>query len=95
MKQCGGLESERKRDCMAEPPPVPETLLVLESCILDGIDVTDLMHMVPIERVAQWEGWSMILAEGVTRMNWWETCFKDSFPVTYSRICSCSNEQLH
>jgi hypothetical protein len=67
---------------------VPETLLVLESCLLDGIDCVHLLLQVHIPLLINWESQSSILQNGLVDMKWWETQFKVSHPVTYERLVS-------
>jgi hypothetical protein len=73
---------------MAATANVPETLLVLESCLLDGIDCVHLLHQLHVPLLIIWESQSSILCDGLVDMKWWETQFNVSHPVTYERLVS-------
>jgi hypothetical protein len=65
---------------MRESVPVP--LLVLESCIVDNIDCSEILANIPNDVLVKWESNSPILKEGLTKMNWW----KQSYPTCFERL---------
>jgi hypothetical protein len=66
---------------------VPSLLLVLESCFLDDIDCSKLLINVPVNVLIRWESdSSVILRDGLAKMNWWEKHFQQSYPTTYERL---------
>lgn len=60
----------------------PPILLVLESCMIDKIDCSQILHTIPSNILMKWESVSTILKEGLAKMNWWEK----QYPVTYERL---------
>jgi hypothetical protein len=77
------VTTKREREATAPPPP---ELLVLESCLLDGIECSQLLRSIPVAVMLEWEALSMILKEGLSAVQWWERYFAQSHPVTYARI---------
>ncbi len=71
---------------------VPEMLLILESCIVDGIDYEYILTNTPISTLVQWEEESSILSDVLTKTNFYEEQFKAKYPVTYDRIVSIPKE---
>ena len=79
--EAGGVA---KSDMVQE---IPQLLLVLESCFLDGLDCSDLLVNVPVNVLMQWETEvSSILREGLAKRNWWEKQFQMCYPATYERL---------
>jgi hypothetical protein len=85
-----GTRKRRKEKVMksksAKENFVPETLLLLESCLYDEIDCNDLLQGVPIKLLVKWEQVSSILRDGLNRTDWWKQCFRRVYPITGQRL---------
>ncbi len=92
-KEANRFGNDRKRErsplastYRAVTVEVPQLLLVLESCFLDGLDCAHLLREVPTPTLVEWELSSNILKDGLAKTKWWKVHFKQSYPATYERF---------
>jgi hypothetical protein len=71
---------------------VPELLLVLESCIVDKVNIGHMLKNIPLNTLTHSEKESPILQEELTKVNYYEEQFKLFYPLTHDRIGSLPKE---
>ena len=88
---------KKEMEAPTTPPAfAPQLLLVLESCFLDEIDCFQLLQeKVSLGCLLEWERMSLVLRDGLEKINWWERYFEHHNPITYKRLvvaAQCSND---